>query len=102
MLDTASIIAVILVPIVLIAIMLAMWYCPFRHVSHSHPGEPAPSTATATVESIPLPSETPSYELEAHQSFGLSRISEEGGPRPPLCHYKTVGSEAQRNGFQYF
>lgn len=80
MLDTASTIAVILVPIVLIAIILAMWYCPFRHVSHSHPGAPAPSTATATVESIPLPSETPSYELEAHRSFRLSRISEEGGP----------------------
>ncbi|KAK6951589.1 hypothetical protein Daesc_006111 [Daldinia eschscholtzii] len=80
MLDTASTIAVILVPLVLIAIILAMWYCPFRHVSHSHPGAPDPSTATATVESIPLPSETPSYELEAHQSFRLSRISEEGGP----------------------
>ncbi|KAI1452426.1 hypothetical protein F4805DRAFT_462798 [Annulohypoxylon moriforme] len=100
MLGTAGTIGVILVPVVLIAIILAMWYCPFRRASHSEHTEPATSNAgrpgvtasgtggtttgsTPGVDTTAIPYVAPSYELQSHQShrsFRLARISEEGGP----------------------
>ncbi|KAI2465138.1 hypothetical protein F4781DRAFT_40928 [Annulohypoxylon bovei var. microspora] len=97
MLGTAGTIGVILVPIVLIAIILAMWYCPFRRACHSEhtgattsnasrTGVAASSTGGTTTASTPgvdntaIPYVAPSYELQSHRSFRLARISEEGGP----------------------
>ncbi|KAI1206373.1 uncharacterized protein F4807DRAFT_463862 [Annulohypoxylon truncatum] len=100
MLGTAGTVGVILVPIVLIAIILAMWYCPLRRVSHSEHVEASASnsgragvTASGTggtttgsapgVDTAAIPYVAPSYELQSqqsHRSFRLARISEEGGP----------------------
>ncbi|KAI1087252.1 hypothetical protein F5B19DRAFT_81194 [Rostrohypoxylon terebratum] len=100
MLGTAATVGVILVPVVLIAIILAMWYCPFRRVDPPEHAEVATSssgrvgvTASGTggtttgsapgVDTTAIPYVAPSYELQSHQShrsFRLARISEEGGP----------------------
>ncbi|KAI1407376.1 hypothetical protein F5Y13DRAFT_195439 [Hypoxylon sp. FL1857] len=84
MLGTAGTVGVIIVPIVLIAIILAMWYCPFRRTSPSPPGAAATNgdtagTDTAGVDTTISPCSVPSYELQTHRSSRLSRISEEGG-----------------------
>ncbi|KAI1377143.1 hypothetical protein F4677DRAFT_417500 [Hypoxylon crocopeplum] len=77
---TAGTIGVILVPVGLIAIMLAIWYCPFRHASNPRPCEERGNIGAAGVNNTDVPHTTPSYELQPHQSSRLSRISEEGGP----------------------
>ncbi|KAI2620995.1 hypothetical protein GGS26DRAFT_594687 [Hypomontagnella submonticulosa] len=104
MLDTAATIGVILVPIVLIAVILAMWYCPFRYsdaqlspsgapsgdtppgaisavgISNSNNNTGTGTAAAVAVDEEAVPYTAPSYELDtSHRSSRLSRISEEGG-----------------------
>ncbi|XXG99650.1 hypothetical protein Hte_005991 [Hypoxylon texense] len=95
---TAATIGVILVPVGLIAVMLAIWYCPFRHRARPDPGVEAGNISSSTERRPDISSvhpddviarpdmaahpfvAPPSFELDAHQSSRLSRISEEGGP----------------------
>ncbi|KAI1767885.1 hypothetical protein GGR53DRAFT_462886 [Hypoxylon sp. FL1150] len=101
---TAATIGVILVPVGLIAVMLAIWYCPFQHARPRDHGVEAGNTSTeqqlydtqvsrastvanpdtiARPEMVAYPSSF-SYTAppsgrgrDAHQSSRLSRISEE-------------------------
>lgn len=97
MMDTAGTVGVILLPVGVIAVILAMWYCPFRRASPSAAGTEAGNTSIAAAGAaghpdiianpytapynapLTAPSTALSYELDAHQSSRLSRISEEGG-----------------------
>ncbi|KAI1774379.1 hypothetical protein F4818DRAFT_442528 [Hypoxylon cercidicola] len=96
---TAATIGVILVPVGLIAVMLAVWYCPFRHRATPAPGVEAGNTSTerpdillhpdiiARPDMAAHPYTAPPLELDAHQSSRLSRISEEGGPNHHHYHH---------------
>ena len=95
---TAATIGVILVPVGLIAVMLALWYFPFRRSSHSDPGVEAGNVSTERPDlvhpdSVARPDmvhhryAAPSFEIDPRQSFRLSRISEEGGPSHHHHHH---------------
>ncbi|OTB02622.1 hypothetical protein M426DRAFT_13406 [Hypoxylon sp. CI-4A] len=93
MLGTAGTVGVILVPVVLIAAILAMWYCPCYRASLTPPDNSIGTiTGIAAVNPVgangvdvdsaaaaAAPYTAPSYELQPpHRAFRLSRISEEG------------------------